>query len=124
LLFGRNGYQAHGHHHNNPILHELLDTNKLWINSQAAKKLGIKDGDSVKVSAGEEQGTIAAYVTDLIHPDAVFMLHGFGTDVPAKKRSFGKGLADQMYMIGKLKEWDKAGGGLNLAESFVTVTPV
>jgi len=123
LLFGRNGYQAHGHHHNNPILHELLDTNKLWINSQAAKKLGIKDGDLVKVSAGAEQGTIAAYVTDLIHPEAVFMLHGFGTDVPAKKRSFGKGLADQMYMIGKLKEWDKAGGGLNLAESFLTVTP-
>lgn len=124
LLFGRNGYQAHGHHHNNPILHELLDTNKLWINSQVAKKLGVKDGDLVKVSAGAEQGTIAAYVTDLIHPEAVFMLHGFGTDVPAKKRSFGKGLADQMYMIGKLKEWDKAGGGLNLAESFVTVTPV
>lgn len=123
LLFGRNGYQAHGHHHNNPILHELLDVNKLWINSQAAKKMGVKDGDLVKVSAGEEQGTIVAYVTDLIHPEAVFMLHGFGTDVPAKKRSFGKGLADQMYMIGKLKEWDKAGGGLNLAESFVTVTP-
>lgn len=123
LLFGRNGYQAHGHHHNNPILYELLDVNKLWINSQAAKKMGVKDGDLVKVSAGEEQGTIVAYVTDLIHPEAVFMLHGFGTDVPAKKRSFGKGLADQMYMIGKLKEWDKAGGGLNLAESFVTVTP-
>lgn len=123
LLFGRNGYQAHGHHHNNPILYELLDVNKLWINSLAAKKMGVKDGDLVKVSAGEEQGTIVAYVTDLIHPEAVFMLHGFGTDVPAKKRSFGKGLADQMYMIGKLKEWDKAGGGLNLAESFVTVTP-
>ena len=52
------------------------------------------------------------------------MLHGFGTDVPAKKRSFGRGLADQVFMKGKLKEWNKAGGGLNLAESFVTVTPV
>jgi thiosulfate reductase/polysulfide reductase chain A len=124
LLFGRNGYQAHGQHQNNPILCELLDVNKLWINTAAAKKLGIKDGDQVLVTAGDEQGKIAAYVTDLIHPEAVFMLHGFGTDVPAKKRSFGKGLADQMYMQGKLKEWDKAGGGLNLAESFVTVTPV
>lgn len=124
LLFGRNGYQAHGQHQNNPILCALLDVNKLWINTAAAIKLGIKDGDQVLVTAGEEQGKIAAYVTDLIHPEAVFMLHGFGTDVPAKKRSFGKGLADQMYMQGKLKEWDKAGGGLNLAESFVTVTPV
>lgn len=124
LLFGRNGYQAHGMHHNNPILCDLLDVNKLWINTAAAKKLGIKDGDQVRVTAGDEQGTIAAYVTDLIHPEAVFMLHGFGSDVPAKKRSFGHGLADQLFMQGKLKEWDKAGGGLNLAECFVTVTPV
>lgn len=122
LLFGRNGYQAHGQHHNNPILCELLDVNRLWINTRAAKQLGIQDGDEVVVQSGDEQGRIAAYVTDLIHPEAVFMLHGFGTDVPAKKRSFGKGLADQLFMQGKLKEWDKAGGGLNLAECFVTVT--
>jgi len=122
LLFGRNGYQAHGQHQNNPILCELLDVNKLWIHPAAAKTIGVKDGDQVLVGAGDEQGRIAAYVTDLIHPEAVFMLHGFGTDVPAKKRSFGKGLADQVFMKGKLKEWDQAGGGLNLAESFVTVT--
>jgi thiosulfate reductase/polysulfide reductase chain A len=124
LLFGRNGYQAHGQHQNNPILCDLLDVNRLWINTAAARKLGIKDGDQVLVQNGEEQGKIAAYVTDLIHPEAVFMLHGFGSDVPVKKRSFGKGLADQLFMQGKLKEWDQAGGGLNLAESFVTVTPV
>jgi len=122
LLFGRNGYQAHGMHHNNPILCDLLDVNKLWINSAAAGKLGIKDGDQVLVANGDMEGKIAAYVTDLIHPEAVFMLHGFGTDVPVKKRSLGKGLADQLFMQGKLKEWDQAGGGLNLAESFVTVT--
>jgi thiosulfate reductase/polysulfide reductase chain A len=121
LLFGRNGYQAHGQHQNNPILSELLDVNTLWINTAAAKALGIGDGDRVVVASGDVQGKIVAKVTDLIHPQAVFMLHGFGTDVPAKKRSFGKGLADQVFMQGKLKEWDQAGGGLNLAESFVTV---
>jgi thiosulfate reductase/polysulfide reductase chain A len=124
LLFGRNGYQAHGQHQNNPLLNELLKENKLWINTQAAKKMGIKNGAQVIVTNGDEQGKITAYVTDLIHPEAVFMLHGFGTKVPAKKRACGQGLADQLYMKGKLKEWDKAGGGLNLAESFVTVTLV
>jgi thiosulfate reductase/polysulfide reductase chain A len=122
LLFGRTGYQAHGQHQNNPILCDLLDVNRLWIHPVAANRLGIKDGDLVMVANGDQQGKIAAYVTDRIHPEAVFMLHGFGTDVPAKKRSFGKGLADQVFMQGKLKEWDQAGGGLNLAESFVTVT--
>ncbi|MCL2340921.1 MAG: molybdopterin-dependent oxidoreductase [Proteobacteria bacterium] len=122
LLIGRAGYQTHGQHHNNPIICDLLDTNRLWINTAAAGKLGIKDGDMVTVANGDIQGKIAAYVTDLIHPEAVFMLHGFGTDIPAQKRAFGKGLADQIFMQGKLKEWDKAGGGINLAESFVTVT--
>jgi thiosulfate reductase/polysulfide reductase chain A len=123
LLFGRCGYQAHGQHQNNPILAELLDVNRLWINTAAAERLGIKDGDQVVVANGEAKGTIAARVTDLIHPQAVFMLHGFGVNVPAQKRSLGKGLADQVFMQGKLKEWDQAGGGLNLAESFVVVTP-
>ena len=123
LLYGRCGYQAHGQHHNNPILSELLGENALWIHSGPAKKLGIKDGDRVQVTSGNARGTIRAKVTDLIHPQSVFMLHGFGTGVPAKKRSFGKGLADQIFMQGKLKEWDKAGGGLNLNECFVTVTP-
>jgi thiosulfate reductase / polysulfide reductase chain A len=85
LLFGRNGYQAHGQHQNNPILSELLDTNRLWINSTAAGKLGIKDGDPVEVANGDVRGIIRARVTDLIHPQAVFMLHGFGTDVPCQK---------------------------------------
>ena len=75
---------------------------------------------SVDLSASLHR--IVALVTDLIHPQAVFMLHGFGTDMPVKKRSFRKGLADHIFMQGKLKEWDKAGGGLNLNECFVTVT--
>ena len=51
------------------------------------------------------------------------MLHGFGTKIPVQKRALGKGVADQQFMQGKLTDWDKAGGGLNLAESFVVVKP-
>ena len=124
LLYGRCGYQAHGQHHNNPLLSQLLGENALWIHSAPAKRLGIKDGDRVQVTGGSASGTIRAKVTDLIHPLAVFMLHGFGTDVPAQKRAFARGLADHVFMQGKLREWDKAGGGLNLNECFVTVTRV
>ncbi|HHB76661.1 MAG TPA: thiosulfate reductase [Desulfobulbus sp.] len=121
LIFGRSGYQAHGMHHNNPILSQLLGSNKLWINVDEAAKLGIKDGDEIEVDSGDTKGTIQAKVTDFIHPQAVFMLHGFGKDVPAQERAFGKGLADQVFMKGQLKKWDKAGGGVSLMESFVTV---
>ncbi len=121
LIFGRCGFQAHGMHHNNPILSQLLGSNKLWINADEAARLGIGDGDEVEVVAGDTKGTIEAKVTDFIHPQAVFMLHGFGKDIPAQERAFGKGLADQVFMKGQLKKWDKAGGGISLMESFVTV---
>lgn len=123
LLFGRKGYQTHGQSNNNPVLSQLLGTNKLMIHTAEAKKLGISNGDTVTVSNDEVQGTIEAEVTDFIHPEAVFMLHGFGTDVPAQERAFGKGLADNAFMKGKLKDWDHAGGGLTLNECFVTVKP-
>jgi len=123
LLFGRKGYQTHGQSTNNPVLNQLLKVNKLLIHTKEAKKLGIADGDTVTVSNKGATGNIEAQVTDFIHPQAVFMLHGFGTNVPAQERAFGKGLADQDFMLGKLKDWDHAGGGLTLNECFVTVKP-
>ena len=36
-----------------------------------------------------------AKLTDLIHPEAVFMLHGFGHRLPVESRAFGKGLAER-----------------------------
>ena len=123
MLFGRKGYQTHGQSTNNPVLSQLLGSNKLLIHTAEAKKLGISDGDTVTVSGGDKVGTIEAQISDFIHPTAVFMLHGFGTDVPAQKRAFGKGLADNAFMKGKLKDWDHAGGGLALNECFVTVKP-
>ena len=123
LLFGRKGYQTHGQSNNNPVLSQLLKTNKLLIHTDEAKKLGINDGDTVTIRNGGATGDIEAQVTDFIHPQAVFMLHGFGTQVPAQERAFGKGLADQDFMLGKLKDWDHAGGGLTLNECFVTVKP-
>lgn len=121
LLFGRTGYQTHGQSANNPVLSELLGSNTLHINTAEAEKLGISNGDMVEITNGSATGTIEAEVTDFIHPEAVFMLHGFGKDIPAQARAYGKGLADQEFMVGKLFDFDQAGGGINLNESFITV---
>lgn len=124
LLVGRCGYQAHGQSTNNLILNELLGENDIWINNKEAKKLGIQNGDMVQVSNAGVTGTIRAYVTEWIHPGAVFMRHGYGRSVPAQTRAFGKGLADQIFEVGLLDQWDKAGGGVNLLECFVEVKPL
>jgi thiosulfate reductase/polysulfide reductase chain A len=66
-------------------------------------------------------GEIKAKVTDLIHPEAVFMLHGFGHEAKSAERSYNKGLADS-----DLQEnlTDKIGGSPALHDTFVTVEPV
>ncbi len=123
LLFGRTGYQTHGQTTNNPIISELMGTNCLWLNTKAAEELGIKDGQEVEISSNGTTGKIKVKLTDFIHPEAAFMLHGYGRTIPFQTRAYKKGLADQAFMKGLLKVWDKAGGSISLCESFIKVTP-
>ena len=123
LIYGKVAIHTQGHTTNNPLLSELMPTNTLWVNTKRAKKLGIVSGDLVEVSSKDRSynATVSAHVTDHVHPDAVFTTHGFGKDIPKQTRSYLAGLSDQKLMIGKLDEWDKAGGGVNLCEAFVYV---
>ncbi len=123
LVYGRSAVHSHGHTTNNPLLSELMPENSLWINKRAANKLGIAEGDLVNVSSEDESysGPLHAHVVDYIHPEAVFMVHGFGKQIPLQTRSYHAGISDQKLMVGKLDDWDKAGGAINLCESFVLV---
>ena len=125
LAFGRSPVHTHGRTMNNPYLHEIMPENTLWINTAEAGKLGIKDKDQVKVTAadGSHSGTIQAMVTDLIHPETVFMIHGFGRKIPWQTRGYNRGLADYRFEIGLLDVYDEAGGGIALLECVVSVEP-
>ena len=122
LTFGRCALHTQGHTINNPMLFEQMPENVLWIHTQAAQKLGIANGERVKVSQNGYSESIMAKVTDLIHPQAVFVIHGFGHKLPAESRAFGKGLADNKFMRGGLDQWDPAGGALAFQEHFVEVS--
>jgi thiosulfate reductase/polysulfide reductase chain A len=123
LVYGRSAVHTHGHTINNPLLSELMPANTLWINTRAAGKLGVDHGDLVDVTSedGSYTGTVQAHVTDFIHPEAVFTVHGFGRQIPLQKKAYHSGLSDQKLMTGKLDDWDQAGGAINLCESFVVV---
>lgn len=122
LTFGRCAQHTQGHTLNNPMLFEQVPENVLWINSDEAAKLGISDGETVKVSQNGYSETIKAKVTDLIHPEAVFVLHGFGHQLPIESRAFGRGLADNKFMRGGMEIWDPAGGAIAFQEHFVEVS--
>ena len=123
LVFGRSPVHTHGRTMNNPVLHEIMPENVLWINAKEAEQLGIEDNDRVKVTSadGNHSGTIRAHVTEFIHPEAVFMVHGFGRKVPWQTRGFNKGLGDYRFETGLLDVYDPAGGGIALLECQVNV---
>ncbi len=125
ITFGRCGVHTQGHTINNPILFEQMPENVLWINTDKAAEMDIAQGDMVRVSVnGYYSGQLKARVTELIHPEAVFMVHGFGSQVPAETRAFKKGVADFRLMKGGMEIWDQAGGGVALQEHFVKVEKV
>jgi len=123
LAFGRSPVHTHGRTINNPYLNEIMSENTLWINNVEAEKLGIKDKDLVEVTAadGSHSGTIRAWVTEFIHPETVFMVHGFGRKIPWQTRGYNKGLADYRFETGLLHVYDPVGGANALMECMVNV---
>ncbi len=121
LVIGRSAFHTHISTQNVPYLNEQESENKLWINADKAAELGIKNNDLVEVASSVGKGQVKAFVTDLIHPEAVFLLHGYGHEATRAKRSFNKGLAD-----GLLQEniYDKVGGSPAFHDTFVTVNPL
>lgn len=119
LVTGRCALHTHVSTQNNPYLNEIAPENVLWINEKAATTLGIKDGDMVTISSRQGSGEMRAFVTDLIHPEAVFMLHGYGHEAQAATRCFNKGVSDAVLMENIS---DRIGGSPALHDTFVTVT--
>jgi thiosulfate reductase/polysulfide reductase chain A len=121
LTFGRCAVHTQGHTVNNAILSEEMPANVLWMNTEIAQEMKIEDGSMVEISNHNHSGRMRAKLTELIHPDAVFMVHGFGHSLPVESRARGKGVADNLLMQGGLDIWDPAGGGVAMQEHFVTV---
>ncbi|MCE5336696.1 MAG: molybdopterin-dependent oxidoreductase [Desulfobacteraceae bacterium] len=121
ITFGRCPVHTQGHTVNNPLLCEQMPENVLWINKAAGEKMRIADGEEVEVSSTGRCARIKAKLTEFIHPEAVFMVHGFGHTLPVESRAFGKGVSDGCLMPGGLEIWDSSGGGIAMQEHFVKI---
>jgi len=93
LLFGRLSFHTHARTQNNAWLLALHKSEvPLWIHTEKAKALGIKDGMSVRlVKEGFKSNPCTARVVDYIHPQAVFLPYGFGHETKGLTRITGKG---------------------------------
>jgi thiosulfate reductase/polysulfide reductase chain A len=121
LIVGRCAQHTHVSTQNNLYLNELVAENPLWMNKAAADKLGIYHNQSIVVRSDQYEGEMRAKVTEFIRPECVFMLHGFGHQVPFASRSYNKGQSDAAFMKNVS---DRIGGSPALHDTFVQVRPL
>jgi thiosulfate reductase/polysulfide reductase chain A len=100
LLFGRSPVHTFARTANNQWLWELKKDNEVWLNTLAAKKLGISDKDKVRLvnQNGTKSDPVRVKVTERIRQDCVYVLHGFGSTSKLMTRAYKRGVDDQQMV--------------------------
>lgn len=125
LVVGRVALHTHSHTQNNPLLAAEMSENVVWLHTSCAKDLDIQDGELIRIEGATGiSAMVRAYVTDGIHPEAVFVVHGFGHRLPMELRAYGKGVGDHELMPNGLNKQDALGCALALQEHFVSVRKI
>jgi len=121
LLFGRAPVHSFSRTQSNPILHEAMPENELWLNALVARRRGLKSGDYVRLRNQDDvvSGRIRVKATERIRQDCVYMVHGFGHSARAMRRAFGKGASDAELTTRYKVDPLMGGTGMNI--NFVTL---
>ena len=119
LLYGRNPVHTFAKTQNTPVLNDVAPDNEVWINVDAAAKQGFSDGDMVMLENqdGDRNGPIRVKATQRIHPEAVYVVHGFGHDAPGLSRANGVGASDTKLQ--SRYKLDPISGGAGMRVNFV-----
>jgi len=120
LLVGRSAIFTHGTTANNAFLHDIMPENTLWLNTLSAKKMGLRDGQMVKVKSKVGEGTLKLEVTEKIRPDCVYMAHGFGVISKGQSLIYGRGACDAALIEEKL---EPISGNVAMHQTFVEISP-
>lgn len=104
---------------NNAYLAALTDENRLWIHPARAARLGIEDDSYALVKSQTGEVRVKVKLTEGIHPEAVWLAHGYGHGTRSQKLAFGKGANDNL-LIGERAE--PLAGGAVFGETIVSVS--
>ncbi len=121
LLFGRAPVHTFGRTQSNPILHEMMPENEVWVNASVAARLGLENGSRVRLrnQDGALSGPVAVKVTERIRGDCVYMVHGFGSTARRLSRAFGRGASDAQ--LATRYRTDPLMGGTGMNVNFVRI---
>ncbi len=120
LITGRAPMHTFGRTQNNPLLHQLMSENELWVNASTAARAGLKNGQYVKLrnQDGVVSNRIRVKATQRIRSDCVYMVYGFGHTSKALRNAYMKG-ADATQLTTRYVT-DPLMGGTSLQSNFVT----
>jgi thiosulfate reductase/polysulfide reductase chain A len=121
LLTGKVGQHTQFATQNNQLLNKYQDEPGLWMNPEAASKLGLSDRDLVEVTSEVGKVNIILKVTEAIRPDCVYMTPGFGHLSKGLTTAWGVGASDSMLHV---TYTDPISGSQALSQTFVTVKKI
>jgi len=121
LLYGRAPVHTFSKTQSNPLLRDMMSENELWINADMAAKIGIKNGQKVRLKNqdGVLSDPIKIKATERIRKDCVYMVHGFGQKSRQLRSTYKKGASDA-ELITKYNT-DPLMGGTAMNVNFVTI---
>jgi thiosulfate reductase/polysulfide reductase chain A len=121
LLFGRAPVHSFGRTQTNPVLHEAMPENEVWVNANVARRYGLNTGDHVRLK--NQDGVLSLPVrlraTQAIRADCVYLVHGFGHTSKMLRRAVGRGASDAQLIT--RYEVDPLMGGTGMNVNFVTL---
>lgn len=95
LTSGKQAIMSHSFSQNHLYVAQIArkyGLERLWINADRAKRLGIKDGDMIEVASSVATRRIQAKVTERIHPETVWLPLGYGCVSPWQENGYGFGV--------------------------------
>ncbi len=98
LLYGRTPLHSFNRTQNNAWLNFGMPENPIWVNDEHASKMGLNDGDRVKLVSSDgvvSTNDSVVKVTPGISKYAVYIAHGFGSKNEMLSVAKGKGIDDQ-----------------------------
>lgn len=96
LIGGKQSIHTHTSTTNVPFLIQITKDyglEKVWMNADRAKALGIEDGDLIEITSDYHTDQVHCKVTQRLHPDCIFTPTGYGVKSPYLKAGTGIGIA-------------------------------
>jgi thiosulfate reductase/polysulfide reductase chain A len=113
---------------NNPILHEIMPTNAAIISRTLAHRLGIREGQMVRIRSRMGAIELPAHLSETLRPDCVMVAHGFGHRTRMLSLAGGQGVRDGDVIPSRaIEEYVAAGnfGGAGcIMDAVVNIEPL